>query len=79
MAVGSSVFFFVVTNFAVWLEGSLYPRTLVGLQQCFTLALPFFRNTLLSDLIYTASLFGLYAFACKLAESKDNTSERLTV
>lgn len=65
MALGASLFFFVTTNFAVWLTSGMYERTWAGLTQCFTLAIPFFRNTLASDLIYTATLFGLYALAVK--------------
>ena len=65
LTLGASVFFFVVTNFAVWVGGGLYPHTIAGLQRCYVLALPFFRNTALSDMIYTASLFSLYALATK--------------
>ncbi|OIO48506.1 MAG: hypothetical protein AUJ32_00420 [Parcubacteria group bacterium CG1_02_40_82] len=56
----SSVVFFLVTNFAVWAFFSWYPHTLAGLFNCFTLALPFFRNTLLGDLVYSGVLFGAY-------------------
>lgn len=65
-----SLFFFVVTNFAVWLSGNMYAHNLGGLLRCFTLALPFFRNTLMSDFIYTISLFGLYALALRLSAHK---------
>jgi hypothetical protein len=49
--------FFVVTNFACWLL--CYPRTPDGLAACYVAALPFFRNSLLGDLGYTAAVFGL--------------------
>lgn len=55
----SSVLFFVVSNFGVWLL--YYPKTLAGLTSCFTLAIPFFTNTLSGDLVYTAVLF--YSFS----------------
>src|ERR1039458_8930858 len=67
LTAGSSVFFFAVTNFAVWVGGGLYPRTLAGLERCFMMALPFFRNTALSDMIYTAGLFSLYLLATRIA------------
>lgn len=54
---GSGVVFFLVTNFAVWLHGSLYPRTPQGLLECFSLAVPFYKNTFLSDLFYSLTLF----------------------
>lgn len=70
MTLGGSLFFFIVTNFAVWLWSAMYTHTWSGLVQCYAMALPFFRNTLLSDLFYTASLFGLYAFARQVATKK---------
>ena len=56
-----SVLFFVVTNFAAWLGPlHLYPQTFEGLVQCYVMALPFFRHSLLGDLVWTAALFGIY-------------------
>jgi hypothetical protein len=59
---GGSLTFFVATNLAVWIfgDGSFYPHTLAGLGQCFTMAIPFYRNTLLGDLTWSAVLFGGY-------------------
>ena len=59
-----SVVFFVVTNF-VYFYGStsIYPRTLGGLVECYTMAIPFFRNTLMGDVFYSAVLFGTFALA----------------
>lgn len=51
----SSILFFVITNFGVWLL--YYPRTWEGLTSCFVLAVPFYANTLLGDLFYSAALF----------------------
>ncbi len=58
MASVSAVLFFVITNLGAWLM--MYPKTFLGLQQCFVAAVPFFRDTLLSTLIYSAILFGGY-------------------
>ncbi len=66
-ALASSVVFFIVTNFGVWaMDGTLYPKTLAGLVECYTLAIPFFRNTVFGDLAYTAILFGLFEFVRRL-------------
>ena len=58
--IASSVAFFIVSNFGMWASG-YYPRTWEGLVQCYTAALPFFRNTLASDVVYSAALFGGHA------------------
>src|SRR5579872_4741853 len=59
---GGSLLFFLVTNGAVWLlaEGAIYPKTLAGLVECYTAGLPFYRNTLTGDLLWSAVLFGSY-------------------
>lgn len=64
-AVASSMVFFVITNFGVWALGSLYPKTIAGLVMCYAAAIPFFKNTLLGDALYTAVLFGGFALAEK--------------
>lgn len=68
-AVASSAAFFLLTNFACWLVG-MYPRTLAGLGSCYAMGLPFFRNTLAGDLLYTAVLFGLYVLAQRRAAQR---------
>ncbi|GIW92557.1 MAG: hypothetical protein KatS3mg110_0598 [Pirellulaceae bacterium] len=65
-AVASSVLFFLVTNFGVWLRGAmsgggLYPATWEGLAACYMAAIPFFGYTLAGDLFYTTLLFGAWA------------------
>jgi len=59
--VASSTLFFVVSNFGVWVAGGLYPQTWAGLETCYLLGLPFFRNALVGDLFYAGAFFGLYA------------------
>jgi hypothetical protein len=62
-ALGAGFIFFVVTNFAVFMGGSLYPRSAAGLVECYTAALPFYRNQIVGDVLFTSALFGLYAAA----------------
>ncbi|MDE3068901.1 MAG: hypothetical protein KGJ60_15315 [Verrucomicrobiota bacterium] len=57
--------FFALTNLGVWAFDTLYPKTLAGLAECFVAAIPFFWNTLVSDLLYSALLFGGLALAEK--------------
>lgn len=61
-AIGASVIFFVVSNFGVWFTSPLYPLTLDGLMLCYTAAIPFFHYTLAGNLVYSAVLFGGYAY-----------------
>jgi hypothetical protein len=56
----ASILFFIITNFAVWAFGSMYPKTALGLGEAYFLAIPFFRNTLLGDLFYSGVFFGVY-------------------
>jgi hypothetical protein len=58
LAVLSSVLFFVTSNFAVWMFSGIYARDAAGLVKCYIAALPFFQNTLMGDLFWTAMLFG---------------------
>jgi hypothetical protein len=57
-AVASSVIFYLVTNWAVWQFGTMYEHSIAGLVECYIAALPFFRNSLVGDLLYTSGLFG---------------------
>jgi hypothetical protein len=51
--------FFVLSNFAVWIGGGMYPRTLAGLGACYVAALPFYRNDLLATAIVAGAAFGV--------------------
>jgi len=61
----SAVTFFVLSNFGMWASG-YYPRTWAGLVECYVAALPFFRNTLASDVVYSAALFGGHALLTRV-------------
>jgi hypothetical protein len=64
-ALGAGAVFFIITNFAVF-TGSTYPHTFRGLVACYTAALPFYRNQIAGDLLFTTVLFGAYAVAISL-------------
>lgn len=59
-SLAGSIAFFLITNAAVWQYGHGYPPGLIGLWESYVSGLPFFRNTLLGDLVYTGAFFGLY-------------------
>ncbi|MDO8643637.1 MAG: hypothetical protein Q7S00_01540 [bacterium] len=69
MTLMSSVLFFVITNFGVWLLDGLYPRTVAGLIDCYAMAIPFFHQTVMGDALYVVGLFGGFALAQRLIES----------
>ena len=70
-----SLLFFIITNFAVWINGG-YSYTFSGLFDCYYMAIPFFKNTIAGDLCFNALLFSLFSFAehkiqaLRLAKSK---------
>jgi hypothetical protein len=55
----ASVSFFLLSNFAVWAVWNMYPKTASGLAMCYVAGLPFFRNTVVSDLFFSAAFFGI--------------------
>ena len=59
----SAVIFFIVTNFGAWL--TLYPHTADGLRQCYILAVPFFRSTLVSTVAYSLAFYTAYEWLLK--------------
>jgi hypothetical protein len=74
-ALSASVSFFLLSNFAVWVGYSMYPKTWEGLTACYVAAIPFFRNTVASDLVFSAVLFG--APAAIAAFTRQHDSARL--
>ena len=66
----AALLFFILTNFAVWAFTPWYAKTLPGLIQCYFMALPFLKNTLLGDLFYVSVFFGIYELAGVLVREK---------
>ncbi|MBI1769657.1 MAG: hypothetical protein HYR67_14915 [Bacteroidetes bacterium] len=62
-SVASSTIFFIISNFAVWAGGNLYQMNTWGLVECYIAAIPFFKNMLLSSLLYSGILFGSFELA----------------
>lgn len=60
MTLAGSVVFFVITNLGVFLMQDLYPRTFAGFIACYTMAIPFFKNSLAGDLVFSVTLFTLH-------------------
>lgn len=58
-------FFFIVTNFFVWLSSGMYPHSGAGLIACYVAAIPFFHNQLAGVAVYSTALFGAWALATR--------------
>ena len=71
---GSGVLFYFITNFAVWVTSEMYALNFAGFIECYTLAIPFFRNSLASIFVYSIILFSTSAllerYTKKLAPSR---------
>jgi hypothetical protein len=59
----AAVTFFVASNFVVWTLWGMYPRSWSGLAQCYIAALPFFRNSLISETVCSVGIFSIMKFA----------------
>ena len=64
-SIGASCIFFLVTNFALLYPTMLYPHTWQGIIASYTAGIPFFKNAVVGDFIYTIILFGSYELIFK--------------
>jgi mannitol-specific phosphotransferase system IIBC component len=77
-SVAGSIGFFLITNFASWLDPLMqYPRTFTGLVNCYVMGIPFYRWTLFSDVIFGQAFFaGYLGMAALLAGRSRSSSAR---
>lgn len=77
-SIASSVAFFLITNFGTWFAGyfateaipAMYPMNFGGLMTCLEMGIPFYRNTLISDVAFSGVMFGAYAVYQSMAARK---------
>lgn len=77
-SLAGATFFFIASNFAVWIGGGLalnnlpYPKTFDGLMNCYVSALPFYQMSIYSTLFFSGVLFGgfylLHKYVVKTSE-----------
>jgi len=60
--------FFLISNYAVWAGGGMYPHTAGGLGVCYVAGLPFYRNDLISTALVSAAVFGLPVLVRRLQQ-----------
>ncbi|HEX6849289.1 MAG TPA: DUF6580 family putative transport protein [Chitinophagaceae bacterium] len=76
-SLAGAVYFFLISNFMVWVGGGWdinnhpYPGSFNGLMLCFTEALPFFKWSVLSTLIFNGIFFGSYYLLGKSVLKKE--------
>jgi hypothetical protein len=72
---GTGVGFFLTSNFAVWAFGNIaYAKNLSGLILCYTKAIPFFRNGIISDVLFSLVFFGIGALVAQTHEVVESKS-----
>jgi len=76
-SLAGAVYFFLISNFTVWIGGGLdinnqpYPRSFSGLMLCYTEALPFFKWSLISTLLFNGIFFGSFYLLGKSVLKKE--------
>jgi hypothetical protein len=73
VALLSSISFYLITNFGVWLMYDFYPKNMNGLLTSYLAGIPFFRNSLIGDLFYTGLFFGVFEIAKRFRPSYNVT------
>jgi hypothetical protein len=66
----ASVSFFVVSNLAVWAAWGMYAKTLGGMEACYIAALPFFRNSIVTELVFSLLILGLSRYCAAFSPAR---------
>tara|TARA_B110001450_G_scaffold50964_1_gene47596 strand:- start:3471 stop:4004 length:534 start_codon:yes stop_codon:yes gene_type:complete len=51
--ISSSLIFFIISNFGVWVSSDMYEKNIAGLVNCYIMAIPFLKNTLISTVLFS--------------------------
>jgi len=76
-SLAGAVYFFLISNFMVWVGGGWdinnqpYPRSFSGLMLCYTEAMPFFKWSVLSTLLFNGIFFGSFYLLGKSVLKKE--------
>lgn len=77
MAIAGETLYFLITNLGEWRFSPTYTKDLAGLGQCYLMALPFFRLSLASTLVFTTMIFS--PFILKERKARAIAAESSTV
>jgi len=75
LSVGSSIYFFIISNFGVWLLTDMYSKDLAGFILCYINALPFLKNSIISSIIFSILIF--YTYELLFLKGKDERDVEL--
>ena len=75
-SITSSLVFYLISNFGVWLLSELYTKNTAGLYQCYYLAIPFLQNSFLSTIFYNIIIFGIHYIVTKEVAHDSRTIRR---
>ncbi|HZD94446.1 MAG TPA: DUF6580 family putative transport protein, partial [Candidatus Sulfotelmatobacter sp.] len=57
---GTGIGFYLASNFAVWAFGHIgYAKNFSGLLECYVRAIPFFKNAIISDVLFAVVFFSI--------------------
>ncbi len=57
ITITASFIFYLITNFGAWLHHDMYSQNWSGLIQAYIAGLPFFRNSIIANLMFTYLTF----------------------
>jgi hypothetical protein len=57
IGISSSLTFYIISNLGVWALSSMYEKNITGLIDCYIMAIPFFKNTLISTIFFSYSAY----------------------
>ena len=72
-SLGTAIIFFLVTNFNSMLADPMYTKDFAGLMQSYENAIPFFRSTLVSTMVYSAVFFTAAELVLRQPELKSKS------
>lgn len=61
-SLAATISFFAVSNFTVWANWGMYPKTWSGLGACYVAALPFFRNSIVAETLFSLAIFAVFHY-----------------
>ncbi len=72
-AILASIIFFLITNFGAWLHHDMYSQNLNGLLQAYVAGLPFLRNSLIANIIFSYLVFYCFSSFLNIRTSLSST------